>query len=209
MALDIPYGIEFVGGIRDGYHQRGLELASDLVDLQFQARVSLDNNQSIDLGLWQGAEISGDFREFGILLGYSHDFKNFTFTSELNYADYESDVIESGVEVTFGVDVPIYENVSIFGQLGYNEASEAIFGQVGTYATAKVSDDSFVTFKSELNIADDYFGRSGLYDVTTRGSFTYNINKQLSVTPFLSLSIPLDNEGDTDFSAGFWMEVFF
>ena len=207
---DIPYGIEFVAGIRDGYHQRGLELASDLIDLQIQANITLTKSRSIDIALWQGAEISGDFREFGLLVGASEEFDNFSLSLELNYADYESDLIESGAEVSFGIDYPITDNISAFGQIGFNEAAQSFYAQLGGFATAKVNKDSYLTLKSELNIADSYFGQSGIYDLTTRASFTYNVNSGLSMSPFASVSISFDDEGRTaDFSTGVWVEMFF
>ena len=208
LAQDIPYGVEFVAGIRHGYHQRGLNLADDLIDLQFQANVTLTKTQSVDIAIWQGAEISGDFREFGFLAGATQDFKNFSLSLELAYASYDSDIVDSGAEISVGIDYPIIDNLSLFAQVGFNEPAESIFAQLGAYATAKVTEDSFFSIKSELNLADSYYARSGIYDLTTRTSYTYNINSMLSMTPFTSLSLAFDGEG-SDFSAGVWMEVFF
>jgi len=208
MAEDIPYGVEFVAGIRHGYHQRGLDLANDLIDLQFQANVTLTKTQSVDIALWQGSEISGDYSEFGFLVGATQDFDSFSLSLELNYSSYTSDLIDTGAEISFGIDYPIMKNVSLYGQLGYNEAAESLFAQLGAYATTRVTDDSFFTVKSDLNIADSYYGRNGIYDLTTRASYTYNINSMLSMTPFTSLSLAFDG-GGSDFSAGMWVEVFF
>jgi len=207
-AQDIPYGIEFVTGIRTGYLHRGVELAQDLTDVQLQANVTLSQTQSVDISLWHGAEISGDFAEFGALLAGTQEFVDFSLTVELSYTHYEQSPLDSGVELAVGVDVPLGQHVSSFAQLSYHQAEASIFGQLGAIATHRLSDDSYLTLLGEVNFASDYLRRSGLYDLSTRLSYTHNVNSSLSITPYAALALALD-EAPSTFSAGVWVELFF
>lgn len=209
MAQDIPYGVELVSGLRAGYHQKGIELADDLIDLQLQSNITLSESSSLNITLWQGAEVSGDFQELGAIVGLTRSHDEFSYTGEISYMGYESPIAESGVEVSLGADYEIKDNVYFYGSLGYNTGAESIIGQVGASGSHRLTDDSFIEAKAEVNLASSYYSREGIYDLTARLSYTYNISTFLSVTPFTSGSAPLDGEGDLDFSVGLWLEVFF
>lgn len=209
-AQGAPYGVEFVSGIRTGYIQRGLNLADDLLDLQIQSNITLTKTTDVNLALWQGAEISGDFREFGALVGLNKRIDQFSVFAEVSLSSYESDIVSGGVEFSLGGDYTVTEFVSVFAHAGYNSGAESIFGQFGGIGSMRLTDKAFLEGKLQLNAADNYFGREGLYDATARISVTTNINDSLSVTPFFSLSTSLDGEGeDLETSLGVWVELFF
>lgn len=209
LAEEIPYGIEFVGGIRTGYHQRGLALADDLIDLQLQTQLTLTKTTSLTTIVWQGAELSGNFRESGGLIGFTKEYEKLSLSAELAYHNIESTLLKSGVELTVGGDYQLRENLTLYGAIGQYTGAKSLIAHLGLNQTKRLSDDSFLTAQSQLHFASDYFGREGLYDVTSRVSFTYNVHSYLSFTPFLSASIPLDGEVETDLSTGVWVELFF
>lgn len=209
IAEDIPYGVELVTGLRTGYHQKGIELADDLIDLQLQSNITLSESSSLNIALWQGAEVSGDFQELGAVVGLTRSYDTFSFSGEVSYLGYESSIVSSGVEVSLGADYELKENIYLYGSLGYHSGAESFIAQGGVSGSHRLTDDSFIEAKAELNLANSYFSREGIYDLTSRVSYTYNVSSFLSATPFLSSSIPLDGEADFDLSAGMWLEVFF
>lgn len=206
---DIPYGLEFVSGIRASYHQNGIVLADNLIDLQLQSNITLAEDVFLNIALWQGAEISGDFQEFGAVGGITKIYDKFSLSGEVAVTSYESDIVEGGVELSLVGEYVVAENVFIFGSLGYHSGAETVLANLGGNGSVVVTDDSFLEWKAVFHLADSYFSREGLYDLTTRVSYTYNLNSFLSVTPFLSASIPLEGDADFNLSAGLWMEVFF
>ncbi len=208
IAEDMPYGVEFVAGIRSGYLQKGLNLADDLIDLQFQSNITLNKSTTLTVAAWQGAEISGAFQEFGAQVGLTKDYKAFSLSAELSYYSFESTIMESGAEFMLGGDYYFSDYFSLYAGVGYHDGAESIVGQAGISGTQRLNDDSFLELKAELNVADSYFGRDGLYALTSRLSYTYNVNSTFSLTPFAAATIPLD-DGSSDLSGGVWIEVFF
>lgn len=206
---DIPYGIEFVAGVRSGYHQKGVSYANDLLDLQLQSNITVTKSSSLNFAIWQGAEISGDFREFGSLVSATKSYDEFSVTGELAYYNLESPFLENGAEASIMLDYQLSDEISVYGSLGYSEGAQSLIGLLGVSGGQIITDDSFLEAKVEFHLADNYYGREGLYDLTSRLSFTYNINSLLSTTPFVSAAIPLDGAGEFDLSTGVWIEIFF
>ncbi len=208
-AEDVPYGVEFLGGIRSGYHQRGMRLSNDLIDLQLQSRLTLEDAVSVNMAIWRAAEASGDFNEFGALASISREYGEYSVAFELAYHSYDSEKVESGLEASALVDYSLTDHTSVYGSVSSNTAVQNLYAQVGWSGSHKVSKDSYIQVKSELHMAQNYFGREGLYDLTSRLNYTYNISEMMSLTPFLSSSIPLDDKEDFNLSTGVWVEVFF
>ena len=208
-AETIPYGVEFLGGIRSGYHQRGMRLANDLVDLQLQSTLTLEDATSLNVAVWRGAEASSDFSEFGALVGFTKAYDKLALSSELAYYAITSDKVKSSLEASVTADYALSDFISAYCSLSTNSSVKNFYAQVGISTSIEVNDKSYLQMKSEVHMAQDYFGRTGIYDVTSRVDYTYNVNDTFSLTPFLSGSVPLDDKEVFNLSTGLWIEVFF
>jgi len=207
---NIPYGIEFVAGMRDEYHQRGLQLADDLIDLQIQSNITLTKSSSLNLAAWQGAEMAGDFQEAGVLLSLTKEYSRFALNSEIGYTRYENSFVESGIQYSVGVDYSLASELVAYVSATYDDDQSSMIGLFGLLSSARITDDSFMEYKVEAHMANDYYSREGLYDLSSRVSYTLNVNEMLSFTPFVSYTYPLDEvDLDPEFSTGVWVELFF
>lgn len=204
---EIPLGIEAVTGLRSAYVRNGIDAADAVLDFQLETEIALTNETFLTLGAWHVAESSGDFNETAISAQLTHEWDSLSLTGELSYHSFDSLILESGIDLSLELLYSINRDVSLSGRIGYDEGAESIYGQLQFDYSRPLGEDAYWAFRSGITLADDYYGLSGLTEIYSRLSLTYNINSQLSVTPFVGISEAPD--ADTTAYAGFWFAVSF
>ncbi|NIP93605.1 MAG: hypothetical protein GWO24_09160, partial [Akkermansiaceae bacterium] len=76
------------------------------------------------------------------------------------------------------------------------------YGKAETGWSLRLTDDTYLALSGGVSVVDSYYGRSGLNDFYGRTSLTYNINKTISVTPFLAWSIEFEEEDGDELILG-------
>ena len=72
-----------------------------------------------------------------------------------------------------------------------------------------MSEKSFISTLAGISIIDDYYDRDGLNDAFGRISYTYKVAHNVSLTPFLGISLGLDEPDESTVFGGVWFEVTF
>jgi len=211
----LPLGIEAVTGFRSEYVYRGFQHAQQVLDFQLEGEVTLKDGYYLGYGAWYGTGTgSDDFSETGLKISLTYDIDEWQWYNSIKYRDLNESEFDSGVEFTSQLTYFLSESAKhsreISGIVSYDSGAEGLYGAVEFVTYQAVSDDAFITFKTGASFTDDYYQTSGANDIYSRISFTYNISKQVSVTPFAFGSLNLANDGRSDYiGAGLWFEMSF
>jgi len=207
VETEIPLGIEAVTGIRSAYVRNGIDTADAVLDFQLESEIALTNEVFLTLGAWHVAESNGTFNETAISAQLTHQWETFSLTGELAYHNFDSLILDSGIDLSLELIYTINRNASVSGLIGYDDGAESAYGQLEFNYSHPLSEDAYWAFRGGITIANDYYGLSGLSEIYSRLSLTYNINSQLSLTPFIGISEAPD--ADTTAYAGVWFAVSF
>lgn len=204
---DIPLGIEAVTGYRSDYLRNGISAADGVLDFQLESEITLTNDSFLSIGAWHAVESGGDFNETAFSLQLTRQWQNIRLTGELSYYDFDSSVLESGIDSSLQLSYDFSRDLSLSGFLGFDTGADSSYGRIELNYSRPLGENAFGSTRLGLFLADDYYGRSGLTEAYARASLTYNINSQLSLTPFIGLS----EAPDEDFTlyTGIWLAISF
>ena len=206
---DVPLGVEALTGLRSAYNFRGQEVSDALLDFQLQTEVSLSDELFLNLGGLYAAEGSGDFREASAFASLQREMGNLTLSGLLTYRGFDSPLLDSGLELGAHLTYSHSEDLSLDGSLVYDTGADSFYAELGADYSQVLSDSAYWSARAWVGAADDYYDLSGLVSVGIRLSLTYNVNSQVSLTPFLTAEGSGDPDGDTTLSAGLWFAVSF
>ena len=207
---DIPYGIEAVTGLRSAYTYRGLELASSTLDFQLAAEVAVDNQLSVGAGAWIATESDGDFYEqAGFLELHTTLGDAFTASAGLTYHRYGGSAIRSGFDLSGSLRWHAYKDWSFSTSIAHDYGSGGWYSELTSDWFRRLSDDAFLSGRIGISATKDYYGISGLSDLSGRVALTYNINSMLSVSPFIGWSYELQHRDGDEMYGGVWFEASF
>lgn len=217
---ELPIGIEAVTGIRSEYIHRGFQLSQRTFDFQLEGEVTLSENLYLGYGAWYATETSrGNFSETGAKLSLLKDMENYQWFSSVSYRELSNSVFDSGVEVTTGLDYLFSDKAmgemnTLSQKVGllasYDSGADGWYAAFEYNAYQTFGENAYVSFKAGVSATSDYYNRDGLNDFYSRVSYTYNLTKQVSLTPFAGASLQLDDKNGKDFLyGGVWFEVSF
>lgn len=209
---DIPIGIEAVTGVRSGYVFRGFDMANTLLDFQAQGEITLAERTFLNVGGWIAAESGGPFEELAGFLDLRTGLNDLlTLGTSLTYHDYDGSFFESGADLGISVSVDPSKDWGVTVGAYHDFGADAWYAKAEAAWSRRTGEDSYLALTGGISWVNDYYGRDGMNDFFGRASFTYNINRNIAVTPFLGWSLEIDStNGDGDeFYGGLWLELVF
>ncbi len=210
VAEEIPLGIEAVTGVRSSYVFRGIELAQASLDFQFEARVTLSEIDSLNIGAYHLAESDGDFSETAGYFEWSREHsERLSWGASATYRDRNESLLDSGLDLGLFTTFRINADWSWRNEINYDFGAEGFYYNTEIQWSTPLSDEAFLAVDTGLGFASSYADRDGINELHTRISLTYAISKQVAVSPFIGASIVLAHEGEDEAFGGFWFQVIF
>lgn len=210
---ELTYGVEALAQYRNEYNYRGFEIADDTIDLQLSTQFALDNDFSINTAAWYGTETgSGDFSEIGLFADIRKDIGQATYALSGTYRDYDNTLFfESGFDIAATAIWHFDDCWDFSTTASYDTGADAWYGGTKASYYYRINDSSYFNFNAGISYVDNYYGRDGFNDVFGKVSYTYNINSQVSVSPYLATSILVDNDdlGSDSLYGGVYFAVAF
>ncbi|MDB9741332.1 hypothetical protein OAB00_00615 [Akkermansiaceae bacterium] len=211
----IPLGLEAVTGYRTNYYQRSIELADSVLDFQIEGEVSLSNSLSLGYGAWYLTETgNGDFTEVGSRLSLTKDWTNIQLKGITEYRNVDHANVDSGVYLATSASYYLTPSTnfsnSISLEVGYDTAAEGTFSELEFANFYELTEDSYLLTQISINQTTDFYEAGSDFNLAGKVSYTYNLSKQVSVTPFIEAQTSIDNSPNKDFfSSGIYFEVSF
>lgn len=208
---EIPYGIEAVTGYRSDYIWRGFQVGNQVADFQLQAEISLSNEWVLDIGGLYATETGkGDFSQSSLFVDFNYETKAWAAGVSFTAQDFSHPILKSGLDIAPSFTLHATDDLDLTAGIAYDTGAGGIYNWYEAKWSKPVSDDAFVTILGGTSFVGDYYDRSGWNEVYARVSFTYAIIKSVSVTPFVGVSLPTDDNPESDrLYAGVWFEVNF
>ncbi len=207
---DVPLGIEAVTGIRSDYVYRGFNLAGAVLDFQVESELALGRDFYLDMGGWFAAGAASDFSELSGLVDLRRTLSDrFSLGGILAYHSFDESLFRSGFDLGLYLSYFPADDWAFTAEARHDFAASGWYGNAEARWSGRLTDDAFLTVRSGLSVVDGYYQRSGFNDLHARASFTYNINRIVSVSPFLGGSVELLDGDGNELFAGLWFEVSF
>ncbi len=207
---DIPLGLEAVTGFRSSYVHRGFDLAGPVLDFQLEGEAVLREDLSVHLGGWFATEISDNFTEGAGFIDLRYDLsERFTLGASATYRAYDHSFFKNGFDLGTFLTWYVGEEWDLTVDAYRDFGADAWYANAESGWSYRLSDDAYLGLTGGVSVVDGYYGRSGLNDVYGRASLTYNLTSSISLTPFVALSIELEEADGDEIFGGLWFEVSF
>ncbi|BCU77685.1 hypothetical protein [Luteolibacter sp. LG18] len=208
---EIPLGIEAVTGYRSEYIWRGFKVGDGIMDFQLQGEIALSNEWALDIGGTYATEGGdGDNTEGTFFVDLNYDTKQWSAGFSITGHAFDHPLLDSGVDFSPSFTWHATKDLDLIAGAAYDTGAEGVYGWLEGKWSKPVTDSSFVTLQGGTSFVGDYYGRDGWNDLYARASFTYALNKTISLTPFVGVSIPMDADPETNrLFGGLWFEANF
>ncbi len=210
LKQELPIGIEAVTGYRSDYIYKGSKLAGEVVDFQLSGELAYSDYQFLRYSLWYVNETGdGDFSETGFSLKYLEQIEQFDYYVGLKYRNISDDILDSTAELFAGIRWHKNEFFSVGAEVTYDTEVDGWHSELSLRHLRDINKDSFVSIDLGLSAVHNYYGEDGVYDVFSRLSYTYNITKTVSFSPFVGTSFQHYGADRELLYGGAWFEVSF
>jgi len=207
---DLTLGVEAVTGVRSDYVYRGFQLADAVMDFQLEGEIALGGDFYLDLGGWFASETGGDFSETAGFADLRRALsERFTAGGVLGYHSYHRSLFDSGLDLGAYLTFFPAENWSVTAEASRDFGAAGWWANAETGWSRRLTDHAFLTIRGGLSAVDGYYGRSGFNDLHGRASLTCNLNRMVSLTPFVGGSVELLDGDGNEWFGGLWFEVSF
>jgi hypothetical protein len=207
---EIKFGLEGLTTWRSEYMYRGFKLADKSMEFQLSGQVSLSDTETIDIGLYfDTATGDGDFTETGAFFDFSKNIGDLTYTAKLTLRDYSNSQFKSGADIGGSVNWKLNDTIDFTALITYDTGAEGAYGEMKASAYKKVSDSSYLLFKTGVGATAQYYDRSGFHHLFTKLEYTYNISQNVSVSPFVGSSIGIHEDAVNSLYGGVYFAVSF
>ncbi len=209
---ELALGVEVATGYRSEYIFRGFELSEDWLDVQLQGEYAFNNTNSLQFGVWYGSETGdGDFTETGVFTDFTVQKDDYQYGLSLTYRSFDSsEIFDSGLDIGLFTTYHLSDNLDLGASVHYDFGADGFYSNIETNYYRVLNEDAYLSYKLGISAVEDYYGRNGLNDLYYRITFTYDINSNVSISPFLGTSIQLDSDnGGDSLHGGVWFEVSF
>ncbi len=207
---DLRLGLEAVSGYRTDYVYRGFDLAGSTLDFQFEGEARLTDRVSLSLGAWIAGALNDDFTELAGFADLRYDLtRQLTIGLNSSYHAFDETFFEDGFDLGPFLSYYVNEDWDFRLQASRDTGAEGWYASVESGWSHRLSDDAFLGLSGGLSWIDSYYDRSGVNDFYGRASLTYNVNSQISLTPFLGWSLEIEDGDGDELFGGLWFEVSF
>lgn len=207
----LPLGIEVVTGIRSDYVHRGFQLSGSLIDIQAEAEISLSDHLLLNVGAFYGSATgSARFTETAVFFDLRHEADKWTAAFATTWRDYRDSFFSDGFDLSPSLTWHLTDDWDLAATAAYDTGDGGWYGSLDTTWSTPTGADSFFSTTIGTSWTDGYYGSNGWHDVHARVSWTYAINRSVSVTPFLGTSVPARSGPEKGrLFGGLWFEVNF
>ncbi|MDB6076644.1 MAG: hypothetical protein JWO82_391, partial [Akkermansiaceae bacterium] len=124
---------------------------------------------------------------------------------------YDDSFFKDGVDINPDFTWHLTKDWDLKAGLAYDTGASGWYGNLEAAWSKPLGESSFISTKFGTSFVEDYYDRSGWNDIYARLGYTYNFNKNVSVTPFVGTSVATKGGRDHADSlyAGVWFEVNF
>ncbi|MGE9270932.1 MAG: hypothetical protein ACQKBU_09035 [Verrucomicrobiales bacterium] len=207
---ELIYGIEVLTGYRSEYVDRGFKLANQLLEVQVGAEIALSNQWLIDFGGWYGSETgSGDFDQTSLFFGTHYEGEQWQTGLQLAYNRYSNLLFRDGVQVGPYFDQLMGEDWRLGAAIEYDSGAKGWYGKLEAEWSQPTGEHSYLALIGGLSATSDFYGNSGWNDGFARFSWSYHLNRHVTLTPFVGTSVALDSARETRLFGGLWFAVNF
>lgn len=207
----LPLGIEVVTGFRSDYVHRGFQLAGSLIDIQAEAEIALGDRWLLNVGGYHGtATGDGDFSESAAFLDLRFEADAWTAAFAVTWRDYQDALFTDGFDLSPSFTWHLNDDWDLGTGFAYDTGDGGWYGFVEASWSKPTSESSFLSAKAGSSWTADYYGSDGWHDLYSRLSWTYAINRNVAITPFIGAHLPTSSGPEqTRLYAGVWFEVNF
>jgi hypothetical protein len=206
---ELKLGIEAVTGYRSEYIFRGIKLADNALDFQLQAEIALSNHWILNLGTWYAAG-SDKFTETAEFVELRYENKEFATGITLTGRQPKHSLLASGADVSPFFTWHATKDINLTAGFAYDTGAKGWYEYLEAEWTRPVTDSSFFSILAGASTVQNYYNRNGGNDAYARLEYTYNINRTVSLTPFVGTSVSLASRPGTDYLfGGVWFAVNF
>ena len=213
---EIKLGFEALTSWRSEYIYRGFQLADNSMEFQLGGQVALSNNETIDFGFHHGTATSdGDFSETGAYIDFSKNIGDITYTAKLALRDYSNtdkapaSNFKSGADIGGSIRWALNEDLDFTTHFSYDTGADGFYLESKFSYYKNIDQDSYITLETGISAVADYYSRDGLNHAFTTLEYTYNISDAVSVSPFISASLGIDDQADNHLFGGVYFAVSF
>lgn len=200
-------GFEAVTGFRTHYLNKGALLSKNAIDFQLHGSYSNAENERFEYGTWYLAGSGEDrFTETGVLLHFTESLGDFDYTVGGNYRLFDYHTVESELELNAGVTYFGAKDHYFSSTLYYETEIKQFFLDFKYSGFYNINKNSYLNWEVSLGFSDNYYGEAGLVETKGRLSYTYNLTKQVSITPYVGCFFTSDEE---QIDSGIWFETSF
>lgn len=211
-SKEVPYGIEALTQFRTEYNYRGFEIAQQTLEFQLGGEYALGDGLTLGSAAWYGAENGdGDFTELGVQAHLRKDVGQMSYQLTTTYRDFSNAILDSGLDLGASALWHFNDQFDFSATVSYDTGAEGWYSAIQSTYYHRINDASFITFDTGISFVDSYYTRNGLNDFFSKCIYTYNINQNVSISPYIGTSILLDNddaEGDSLFGGVYFSVAF-
>lgn len=208
---EIPFGIEAVTGFRSDYIWRGFKVGDRVADFQVQAEIALSNEWVLDVGGLYATETGeGEFSQSALFVDFNYETKAWSAGVSFTAQEFSHPILESGLDIAPSFTWHATDDLDLTAGIAWDTGAGGLYNWFEAKWSKPVSDNAFVTVLGGTSFVQDYYERSGWNEVYGRVSLTYALTKSVSVTPFAGVSLPTDDNPESNrLLGGIWFEVNF
>ena len=207
---ELTYGFEALTGYRSEYVDRGFKLANDLIEIQLSGEIALSEQWMLEIGGWYGTETSsGSFDEGSGFLSIRYDHESWSTGLDASYHGYSHPLFEDGFHFGPYADWFMGEDWRIGTAVHYDTGADGWYGKLEAEWSHPTGRDSFVSVLGGISAVSDFYTADGWNDAFARLSWSYNLNRNVALTPFVGTSVALDTIHSNQLFGGLWLEVNF
>ena len=208
---DIPLGVEVVTGYHSEYVYRGLFLGRNVLDVQLEGEIALGDKCFLSLGAWHAtANGGGDFTQTAAFADLRFEAGAWAFGTSAGYHAYGHTFLADGFDLGLFATWKPGADFALTSGLYRDTGADGWYGKLEGTWSKPLSRSSFIEALAGVSWANEYYGQSGWNDAYARLSWTYAINRSVSITPFVGTSLALDSGPEKNrLFGGLWLAVTF
>lgn len=107
------------------------------------------------------------------------------------------------------VNYRINEAFDVSGSAGYDTGASGFYLESKISYYEEVSMDAYVTLDAGISAVKNYYQRDGIHHAFSKLAYVYNINDSVSVSPYVSAILGIDDDTKSHLLGGIYFAVSF